>query len=964
MKTRNKLLLVLSVSSLAIYVGYSTFVIYTSKTQNAVVIKKEDLKPVCYLESDPNVFYTTIEAGLKVANKSNSDETVYVVPGTNPTITTQCSVNSNVTLTIPYEGTVYENSKTGTAEDYNVTFSDNNPSVFRKNQVKVNKTIDKYGNVVPTIIVQAGGTINIAGFRGQAIVQGGTCGQYTELYLEDGALIDCYGSIYCMGFIKESVDNNGSQINIYSGGIITEPLVVYDWSSASSALAAKEKKVFPFNYYDLPQISPILKIYAGGELKASARIYGSSVGDNITEAIIIGSSNSKALIKFSDISAKNYIIWKNTDFTSKENNITKTDSKHIVDVDIFANCSLDSLEISITRFGYTTTIKSADFMLPFSNFYNINLNNGSIFNVNYDVKFLPGSRMTIMNGATANLNGNVAVYSSFKNSEGKSIYKYNKSMKEATFINNGELNVNKNFGGKIQTNSYGNSDSKIITQELSIPLTTHEMNTTSDSIEFLLNPLADVSVSEGEPYQENYMLESKLIYKYTSKDLEYYRTIRELYIVNLIRKETPKENHVFSEFNFDCEVTHDSGTVEIINKPGKMSLIYGESFEIINSSNIDSIIYNGEVILDFKGRLFIITTSGFDIIINPTEIAPSKIKSIEIAHSDDGISGRTNENIPQLTGDKTLFFSAVVTTTNPNIHYHLGTSFKWSISGSETIENGGNEVTYSYDFTQGEEDKNWKVNLRVIDGIDNTKIISNSLDVSMKASSCFLANTLISLADRSIKKIEDIKKDDIILAINHETGEFEQSKILSLIKHKKADITVIKLGFANGECLEIVSNHELLELETLKYVEINPNNVSSFIGKEFATCINGAKGRTHLISYDIYTTYDYCYAILSYNNLNAIANNLISMTPTIKGTHNYFEMNEDLKYDEAKMKTDIQKYGLFTYADFKEYILVDVFNGFNVKYLKVAIGKEIVTYKEIQGYIKYWYSLIENGEME
>ncbi|MBQ8414029.1 MAG: hypothetical protein IJX58_02125, partial [Clostridia bacterium] len=62
---------------------------------------------------------------------------------------------------------------------------------------------------------------------------------------------------------------------------------------------------------------------------------------------------------------------------------------------------------------------------------------------------------------------------------------------------------------------------------------------------------------------------------------------------------------------------------------------------------------------------------------------------------------------------------------------------------------------------------------------------------------------------------------------------------------------------------------------------------------------------------------------------------------------NYFEIGDDLKFDEAKMLSDIEKYGLYTYEDFAEYLTYEQFVGFNVQYFKIAVGKGLYTYEGI-----------------
>ena len=53
-------------------------------------------------------------------------------------------------------------------------------------------------------------------------------------------------------------------------------------------------------------------------------------------------------------------------------------------------------------------------------------------------------------------------------------------------------------------------------------------------------------------------------------------------------------------------------------------------------------------------------------------------------------------------------------------------------------------------------------------------------------------------------------------------------------------------------------------------------------------------------------------------------------------------------YNDDYMNNDINKYGLYTYEDFEDYIPYEVFEYmFPAKYFKVAVGKEMISFEEI-----------------
>ena len=70
--------------------------------------------------------------------------------------------------------------------------------------------------------------------------------------------------------------------------------------------------------------------------------------------------------------------------------------------------------------------------------------------------------------------------------------------------------------------------------------------------------------------------------------------------------------------------------------------------------------------------------------------------------------------------------------------------------------------------------------------------------------------------------------------------------------------------------------------------------------------------------------------------------------PVLDGMFNIFEVDTNtMKYDSVKMSRDIENYGLFTYKDFENIIPEYAYEAFNGNYLKVAIGKGLITWDDI-----------------
>ena len=249
-----------------------------------------------------------------------------------------------------------------------------------------------------------------------------------------------------------------------------------------------------------------------------------------------------------------------------------------------------------------------------------------------------------------------------------------------------------------------------------------------------------------------------------------------------------------------------------------------------------------------------------------------------------------------------------------------------------------------------------------------TQITSNKQTISFQGkqgeNSCIAAGTLITLADGTQKKVEDIVETDILLVFDHETGRYVESAITFIERDGWAYYNVINLEFSDGTKTRLIYEHGLFDLTLNKYVYIDEFNYQSFVGHKFAMMGENGNAYETVTLEKAYVTNEYtgCFSLVTMYHLNYFIDGLFSMPGGINGLFNYFEYGEGLKYDEEKMQADIEKYGLFTYEDFKDYIPYEIYEyAFPAKYYKVSIAKGLMTWDDILNMIEIY--LIKNGVM-
>ncbi len=238
---------------------------------------------------------------------------------------------------------------------------------------------------------------------------------------------------------------------------------------------------------------------------------------------------------------------------------------------------------------------------------------------------------------------------------------------------------------------------------------------------------------------------------------------------------------------------------------------------------------------------------------------------------------------------------------------------------------------------------------------------------TVKSITCLAEGTLITLADGSQKKVEDITTEDDLLVFNHETGKYEAGK-LWFTDHTgdlAANRSIINLKFSDGTVTRISYEHSFFDLDLMKYVFIREDNVSEYVGHRFVKTLWDGEEFTNgeVTLTEAYVTVENIkvYGPISEYHLNMVSDSLLTMPSFnfgVTGFINIFDYEEDLSYDDEKMAADIEKYGLFTYDDFSNVMSLEDYNKTPMPYFKVSIGKGYLTYEEIEMTLTY---LAENG---
>ena len=238
-------------------------------------------------------------------------------------------------------------------------------------------------------------------------------------------------------------------------------------------------------------------------------------------------------------------------------------------------------------------------------------------------------------------------------------------------------------------------------------------------------------------------------------------------------------------------------------------------------------------------------------------------------------------------------------------------------------------------------------------------------NVTIEASSsdaCVTGDTLVTLADGTQKRIDALDGTEMLLVWNHETGALESVPVAYIVNHDKvvSEREIVHLTFSNGKTVKMIGEHVFFDATLNKYVAITSENADEFIGHKFVALAEDGTSieKVELISVEREIKETEVYEIVSYKHLTNFTEGILSTSAFLDPLLNVFDIDADtLTYDMESVQSDIETYGLYTYADFDGLISEEAFELYNAQYLKIAVGKGYITWDDILDLIDIYFNV-------
>ncbi len=364
---------------------------------------------------------------------------------------------------------------------------------------------------------------------------------------------------------------------------------------------------------------------------------------------------------------------------------------------------------------------------------------------------------------------------------------------------------------------------------------------------------------------------------------------------------------------------------------------------------------------------YVVTTEGYYLIFNPL----SAISITDYDKSGTGTAVSLNANISSTTVEYVNTTNYAWSGATITITYTDGRILKIVLGApsslnSPSTSNGGKTIT----VTNGEIKSDgyvgtastgtWPINSYSFKGNSGTTIsCSTSVTVNFTAPSsgsgggspCVTPDTLVTLADGTQKRIDEVTYADSFLVWDFFKGEYTTAPAVILDNHGFVTVNVVTLNFANGASVNTINGHGFFDVSLNKFVLLDEYNVADYVGHTFLVQAENGFAETTLANYSIEEKYTESLSILTAEYHNCILEGMLTLTPgQVDNSPAYlmpFAVGDDMKYDAEAMAADIETYGLYTYEDFADYITYEQFAALNLQYFKVAVGKGAITFEEI-----------------
>ena len=376
-----------------------------------------------------NGIFTDYQSLTDALNAATSGDTVVVYDGCS--LTTDATVKEGVTLLVPFR---YSDDP---SKDWNAQGGD--PSTDNLSRKKAG---DSYCVSTLTISKSSTLTVNgilvVGGVTGEQFTfdyQGHTSGKHGKIVLEGKIVLQKSGSkepeLRCYGYIK----GNGT-ITANAGTSVYEPFIITDYVGGDYVKELYDNNQSAFCRYTFSNIECDLTIKYGSKLIGLGELYADKTS-NRTDISIIGTDSDKPFLRLRQGAELTISYDPNRNVDAEwSSNIYHDVGKTTITVS--GGGYFEAISISYS--GRTVDLSKTYFSIPYN--FDYILKDGN-YDINSNLRILPGASITVSDDATLNINRTLHVYDGLVDIKFKDkYYPTPELLEEFHFETKGRLTIN------------------------------------------------------------------------------------------------------------------------------------------------------------------------------------------------------------------------------------------------------------------------------------------------------------------------------------------------------------------------------------------------------------------------------------------------------------------------------------------------------------------------------------------
>lgn len=991
--------------SLSFAIGTAAYVFSAYETEK-VDVPFEEATCVA-INLNRGIRYASLEGAFEDL-APGEDADIEMPPGTVYVLRESITIPAGVRLLLPY---AYD-GETGNGlfgSDVKAEFQDRGSAIDASGSyVKANRKTLLSLREGADIEVSDGAELIVGGRFGRQ----GVSSSYCELNLGERSAVEVEGRFECYGYVKReyqpeeagrtkerraSLSEENTGVYVRNGGFLRTPFTTNDVRSGGNLSAVIDANQSPVSSYVLEAIQAHLEVDFGGRYNCYVRVSSSLSGAIQQECGVVGPysgeeaglspeekcmfylSEGKIAFEYENKAADptyGYLTTNSLRHSSAAS--VKAESQDALHVTLDGSLLMGSLSVEQLGVSFDT----ATTFLPIPYKLDLTIASGATFDSNgKDLKFLSGSRLLVESGGTLFVNDSTMVFYKATtldaiSSDQQNLYPDSShGMGDSSLINNGRILIGATsyLGANIVQ---GGSGSAASIDGLALPSQEHYKATSTDgtanattviqTTALFLDPTTN-ELSSAVP-EAGYLISGVSDELYGDYWAGLCRFTRKL---TVSIADNAFHHPVIS---FTVRIADDaagSNATTLVDSGSIGTSIEIESGRYLSLSFDRSSGRCDDPNVDLNGNYFLVEKN-IEI-----EAVPSEGMEVAISTSGNSGAGRVEYTLYEGESESGPWTEIASTASGQLTTYVVKDRYFKFSTHSSFGEHYEEKPVYMFDYVYDEATDTWSVaNKEQVGTHEASGLFGNDDDIVYQATrcysfeftwnSCFAAGTLITMADGSEKKIEDISVDDVILAFDHETGRLVKRPVLMVANHGKALTKAVTLEFADGRTLEISSFHALMDHDARAYVNIDFANAASFIGHRFYVLDKATgKGKPVVLTKAVVEekAVDF-YSIASYGTLNAFANGILTVTPPFAepGLGNVFPLDENFSYERRTFLSDIATYGLSTAQELGLPVNESFFQGIGGPYFAIGVGKGLIEPAEIRRWADYFLNCFASGQ--